>query len=173
MVENTTITDEEVQTPALEATETSIEQVAGLMYGEEGEGNAQDVPHDTFTQMVWDSVKFEDSSIVTMDSDNDQVVIQSDGKYTLSAYFHWEDDDNWSDGDRANAEWSGDTVDVQRNRKAAHSGWQSTRNFHRISVTDDFNEGDSVFIELQQRSGGSVSVQNGPDWGSFKVVRHG
>ena len=150
--------------------EASIAETVGVMHSTVG---TQDIPHDTFTQVAYDTVSDEDSAVVSMDTTNDQIVIQEAGTYRIESTIRWSNDANWSQGDRAEVWLRGD-IDEMRIREPAHGGWTDDAKSMTTSRTYELSANDTIRTDVRQRSGSTIPVAHSAlESNKLEVVRVG
>jgi len=132
----------------------------------------QSIPGDLTDAVVnIDSQDFADTSVVVVDTTNNQFTIQEEGTYEVEATINWRDSANWSQGDTAVVSIA---INGSREDQFEHEVAAGNSRFSlNTSYTQPFSSGDAITFEARQDSGSAIDITGTIDRTNFEVTRIG
>ena len=162
-----------VETESVTTEVASIGELVGSLRTD-ASGDPQTIPHDTTTKVEYRAVNREDSDVVDVDVDNDEITIQEAGVYQIYARVYWDSDSNWSQGDRTDT-----SVFVNGSSESTSRALVGGDDLQTHDVTEiiSLSENDTIDIRVSQESGDEIDLRQDAGGGvtrfRFEVVRLG
>jgi len=125
---------------SVNAEQSNITELAGKVFND----TRFDIPHNTLTQMNFDTVVYEDSEIIDIDTTNNNITILEPGKYEIIAICGYRDL-----VDAGVISLIDGNPDNQRNTKTEQNGIVS----FEITLQDQFDANDVITVDMRQDDG--------------------
>lgn len=165
--------DGTLQTQSISVEEASIGNVVGVFKWQD-DGNSQTISPSTVTKVEWETSYIEDSTIVSLSSSNNDITVETAGKYIINGFYTYEQG-SFSSGDNVVS-----FVYVNGSQEASRPEsrvWANRESFNFPTTILTLSAGDKVDVRTIHTSGNdedlSSSLGNSANRAMFSVRRIG
>jgi hypothetical protein len=155
-----------ISTNSVDTDKTAIDQVAGAGYPT----TDQTISPTTFTKLAFDTVEFDDTSVVDFRPSSNDIEIQTTGTYDLSYYF------TWNGGSLVDGDLIGHRIYINGANETYHlataSGSGNGRT-QKTNLTKELSSGDVLDVRAYHNSGGDRIIKSGNRFTRLQIKRVG